>query len=313
MRVSDVMTANVRVIAPDRTVRDAARLMDELNVGILPVCHDARLVGVVTDRDIVVRSSAAGEAPGNQRLQAILTSDVTTCGPDDAVADILDRMRRLQVRRMPVVDGEHHLLGLVSLGDLAEGGAPGTGDALRAISAPAEPDRSGTPSTARADATRAARPDPLTEAEHAELARRLSQPPGPRPDAGRAPDPDRQRATDPSAPRDGDDARAAFGSAGGPVGGEPGRLRGGFGGDGYTNYGDMFGPEEDRVRGTVISDDIDHLPAPDAALDGPVGGEGGGPGGSAKPQAEDRQAGCTVFSTGVEAGPAREAAGEAGS
>ncbi|MHC2017769.1 CBS domain-containing protein [Methylobacterium sp. CM6247] len=276
MLVRDVMTSNVCAITPDRTIRDAARLMDELNVGILPVCLDTRLVGVITDRDIVVRSSAAGQAPGDQSVQEILTTDVTTCGVDDAVEGVMDRMRQLQVRRMPVVDQDRHLVGLVSLGDLADGGAPGTADALRDISSPAEPDRSGTLSTARADTTRNARHDPLTEEEHRELAGRLAQPPGPRPDAGRAPDADTGRVADPRAAIESEVARAAFGLAGSPVGAEPGRMEGGFGGDGYNNYGEMFGPEEDRVRGSVISDDTD--PSPE--FNAPVGRDGGDPAGS---------------------------------
>jgi len=104
MLVREVMTPAVRTIEPDHTVRDAARLMDELNVGILPVCLDQRLVGVVTDRDIVVRSTAAGTAPGDQRVQELLTTDVTTCHADEDARTVLGRMSRLQVRRMPVVD-----------------------------------------------------------------------------------------------------------------------------------------------------------------------------------------------------------------
>ena len=83
MRISDVMTPDVRAIAPDRTVRDAARLMDELNVGVLPVCLDGRLLGIITDRDITVRSTAVGAAPGEQAVQEIMTSDLTSCVPDD--------------------------------------------------------------------------------------------------------------------------------------------------------------------------------------------------------------------------------------
>ena len=85
----------VRAITPDRMVRDAARLMDELNVGVLPVCLDGRLLGIITDRDITVRSTAVGAAPGEQAVQEIMTSDLTSCGPDDDVADVLRRMRAL--------------------------------------------------------------------------------------------------------------------------------------------------------------------------------------------------------------------------
>jgi len=188
MRISDVMTPDVRAIAPDRTVRDAARLMDELNVGVLPVCLDGRLLGIITDRDVTVRSTAVGAAPGEQTVQEIMTSDLISCGPDDDAAEVLRRMSAVQVRRMSVVDEVGRLVGIVSLGDLAAGGAPEADKALRRISTPAEPDRSGTPSTARADATRDHRPTPLSDEERRELDRRLSDPPGPRPDEGRAPD-----------------------------------------------------------------------------------------------------------------------------
>src|SRR4051812_13903142 len=151
MLVRDVMTPRVRAIEPNRTVRDAARLMDELNIGILPVCQDRHVVGVITDRDIVVRSTAAGTAPGDQSVRDILTAAVTTCQADEDACVVLDRMRALQVRRMPVVDQDRRLVGLLSLGDLAAAQAPGTDDALRDISSPVEPDRSGTLSSARAD------------------------------------------------------------------------------------------------------------------------------------------------------------------
>jgi CBS domain-containing protein len=304
MQVRDMMTSAVRAIEPNGTVRDAARLMDELNVGVLPVCRDRHLVGVITDRDIVVRSTAAGHAPGDQRVQEIFTADVTTCQADEDSRTVLGRMRALQVRRMPVVDRDGQLVGLLSLGDLAAAGAPDTGVALHDISFPAEPDRSGTPSSARADATRDARTSPLSADEQQELARRLARPPEPRRDAGRAPDPDGTGR----ASRDADDVRAAFGTAGSPAAGGSGRMPGGFGGDGYNTYGAQFGPGEAQPRPATLSDDVDHIPAPDAALDGPVGDEGGGPSTSPKPQIEEGHVGRVVFSSGPDdpaGGPGR--------
>ncbi|GJE52379.1 Inosine-5'-monophosphate dehydrogenase [Methylobacterium tardum] len=293
MQVCDVMTSGVRAIEPNRTVRDAARLMDELNVGILPVCRDRLLVGVITDRDIVVRSTAAGQAPGDQRVQEILTADVTTCQAEEDSGAVLGRMRALQIRRMPVVDRDGQIVGLLSLGDLAAAGAPNTGAALHDISFPAEPDRSGTPSSGRADPTRNARPIPLSAEEQQELARRLAKPPEPRRDAGRAPDPDGAG----QASRDEDDVRAAFGIAGSPASGGSGRMPGGFGGDGYNTYGARFGPGEAQPRPATLSDDVNHIPTPDAALDGPVGDEGGGPSTSPKPQIEEGHVGRVVFSS----------------
>jgi len=293
MQISDVMTPDVRTIAPDRTVRDAARLMDELNVGVLPVCLEGRLVGMITDRDITVRSTAAGLAPDQQVVEEIMTTDLISCRADDDTQDVLRQMSTLQVRRLPVVDREGHLVGIVSLGDLAADGAPGSEEALRRISTPAEPDRSGTPSTARADATRDNRPSPLSDDERRELERRLSTPDGPRPDRGRAPDNDGQTR---GMVRDEDDVRAAFGSTGSPAEGNgTGHMAGGFGGDGYAHYGQGFGPGAGRTRPATI-DDVDHIGGPDAHEDETTGPEGGASRTSSAPAVDDRRAGRVLFS-----------------
>lgn len=147
MRVADVMTKGVAVIAPDASLREAARKMDELNVGALPVVDGQRLVGVITDRDITVRATAAGEAPQTTRVDEIMTEEVRWCTPEEPVEAVLEAMGALQVRRMPVLDGAGSLVGILSLGDLAEDKVPGAADALKRISFPAEPDRSGTPTT----------------------------------------------------------------------------------------------------------------------------------------------------------------------
>ena len=116
MRIADVMTRDVRVIQPDRTVREAARLMDEMNVGVLPVCDGRRLVGMITDRDITVRSTAAGLAPDQSYVRDVMTDDVEWCFEDDDVDEIVEIMSRHQIRRsaqyLPaLIAGEfgHHL------------------------------------------------------------------------------------------------------------------------------------------------------------------------------------------------------------
>src|SRR4029453_5809367 len=119
MRIADVMTRDVRVVQPDRTVRDAARLMDEMNVGALPVCDGRRLIGMITDRDITVRSTAAGMAPDRHALREVMTEKVGWCLDDDDVDDIVEVMSRRQIRRIPVVDRSRRLVGIVALGDLA--------------------------------------------------------------------------------------------------------------------------------------------------------------------------------------------------
>ena len=258
MRTSEAMTTEVRAIAPDRTIRDAARLMDELNVGALPVCLDGQLVGILTDRDITVRSTAAGTAPGEQTVQEIMTADPISCTPDDDTTDVLRRMSELQVRRMPVLGGDGQLVGTISLGDLAADGAPGAGEALQRISTPAEPDLTGTPSTARADATRDQRPSPLSDEERRELEERLGHPESLRGDAGRAPDPGAPSAEGGLVFTDNESVRAAVGSFGNPVGADGDQhMRGGFGGDGYANCGETFGPGAIETSPVPMTDAAD--------------------------------------------------------
>jgi CBS domain-containing protein len=144
MRVGDVMTRDVMVISPRASVREAARKMDQLNVGALPVCDGRRLVGMITDRDITVRCTAAGGPPENTRVHEIMSEDLRWCFEHDPVEHVERDMAELQIRRMPVVDRGKKLVGIVSLGDLAVENVPGTGEVLRRISEPSEPDRSGT-------------------------------------------------------------------------------------------------------------------------------------------------------------------------
>ena len=142
MRAGEVMTRNVVTVRPDAMVREAARMMDELNVGALPVCDGKRLVGIITDRDIVVRSTADGMRPDATPVHTVMTDEVCWCFENDSVEQIEDAMARRQIRRMPVVDQGKRLVGMITLGDLATDRAPGTDRTLRRISEPSEPDRS---------------------------------------------------------------------------------------------------------------------------------------------------------------------------
>lgn len=143
MKVSEVMTRQVRVVGPDRNVREAARLMDQMNVGVLPVCDGERLLGIITDRDITVRATAAGLDPDKVRVREIMSEDVRWCFEDEAVEDVAQMMGDVQIRRIPVVDRGKRLVGIVALGDLATDRADGADEALRRISEPSEPDRTG--------------------------------------------------------------------------------------------------------------------------------------------------------------------------
>ncbi|HEY9064883.1 MAG TPA: CBS domain-containing protein [Burkholderiaceae bacterium] len=140
-RIADAMTRGAHTLTPNDKLTTAAQAMNEYDIGALPVCDGGRLVGMVTDRDLVVRGVAKGVVPDEAVVASVMSPDVCCCYEDEPVADAMDRMRREQIRRMPVVDREQHLVGMLALGDLAtkHDDAGGTGQALRDISTPAEP------------------------------------------------------------------------------------------------------------------------------------------------------------------------------
>jgi CBS domain-containing protein len=117
--VSKIMTRGVRTMAPGDSVVRAAQLMEELNVGAIPVCEGQRLVGMLTDRDIVVRGVALGLGGQGATLAEIMSRDVKSCLEEESVDDVLNTMSIHQIRRMPVVDKKQQLVGIVSLGDIA--------------------------------------------------------------------------------------------------------------------------------------------------------------------------------------------------
>jgi CBS domain-containing protein len=145
--VADVMTRDVRTMAPDDSVGDAARCMDEMNVGVIPVCEGDRLVGMVTDRDIVVRGVAQQGEVQSMKLVDVMSSHVRCAREDDDLDRVLSEMAQAQIRRMPVVDENEKLVGIVTLGDIAAKNPDDEVDvamSLGDISSPAEPDRSET-------------------------------------------------------------------------------------------------------------------------------------------------------------------------
>jgi CBS domain-containing protein len=119
MRVSQVMTRNAECIAPDATLQDAAGKMKNLDIGSLPVCDSDRLVGVITDRDIAVRSSAEGHDPTRDRVRDTMTPGIVYCFEDQDAEEAARLMRDKQIRRLPVLNRDKRLIGIVSLGDLA--------------------------------------------------------------------------------------------------------------------------------------------------------------------------------------------------
>jgi CBS domain-containing protein len=148
--IQDVMTRDVQSISPQETIQRAAQMMDELNVGAIPVLDGRQLVGMITDRDITVRATAAGQAPGSTRVGDVMSTDVRTCSPNQTVDEVLDQMGDVQIRRVPVIDeNSQEVVGIVSMGDMATKHSAGVDRALEEVSSPSEPDRTGLHSETR--------------------------------------------------------------------------------------------------------------------------------------------------------------------
>ena len=142
--VKDVMTSGVRTLSPTDTVVLAAQAMEELDIGALPICDGSRIVGMVTDRDIVLRGIAQDLAPDRTPLRDVMSAQVEWVFEDESLEDVTARMQQLQIRRLPVMDRDNRLVGMLSLGDLAaKGNADQAGMALADISQPARPTRTG--------------------------------------------------------------------------------------------------------------------------------------------------------------------------
>ena len=140
-RVSEVMTRGVEVIRPNESLQRAAQVMDELNVGALPVCEGEELVGMITDRDITVRATAAGMEPTQHCVSEVMTEQTRWCTEDQTTDDVMKQMGDVQIRRLPVLDANREVIGIVSLGDLAIRQSAHTDAVLRDVSWPSEPDR----------------------------------------------------------------------------------------------------------------------------------------------------------------------------
>ncbi len=136
MKVKQAMTSEVRVASPDQTIREAARLMAELDAGALPVAENDRLVGMITDRDIAVRAVAEG-LPADTPVSEIMSQEVLYCFEDQQLDDVARNMGQVQVRRLPVVNRDKRLVGIVSFADLARTEQPTT--VGRAVSHVSEP------------------------------------------------------------------------------------------------------------------------------------------------------------------------------
>ena len=134
MKVRELMTPNVKIASPDDTLQHAAELMIDIDAGALPVGEGDRLVGMLTDRDITVRAVAKGKAPGQTKVREVMSPNIKYVYDDESLEDVARNMGDLQVRRLPVLNREKRLVGIVSLGDLALKKKSSAGDALKGIS-----------------------------------------------------------------------------------------------------------------------------------------------------------------------------------
>ena len=117
MKISDVMTPNPKTVKSSDSIQTAAQIMREEDAGAVPVVEDGRVIGMVTDRDIVVRAVADGDFAA--KISDVVSDDVITASPDMTTAEAAELMGEHQIRRLPVVDADDRLVGIVSLGDLA--------------------------------------------------------------------------------------------------------------------------------------------------------------------------------------------------
>jgi len=137
------MSRNVEVVSAGASLRDAARKMKELDVGLIPVCDGDRLKGVLTDRDITIRATADGRDPAKTMVSEIMSTDLAYGREDQEVGEAVSVMEARQIRRLPIVNQDKRLIGIISLADIAVhvGDRDLSGETLEEISAPAEPKR----------------------------------------------------------------------------------------------------------------------------------------------------------------------------
>lgn len=134
MKICEVMTPNVQIVDPELTVCEAAKKMAEIDAGILPVSENDRLIGMITDRDIALRCVAEGKGP-DAKVREVMTQEVKYCFDDQEIEEVAENMGEQQLRRLPVLNRDKRLVGIVSLGDIAASeDYDVSGDALRCVS-----------------------------------------------------------------------------------------------------------------------------------------------------------------------------------
>ena len=136
MKISEVMTTDVETVSADQTAREAAAFMLRADAGSIPVCDGDRVIGMITDRDIAVRGVAEGRGPDTP-VGELMSDGIICAREDEDVKSVAQRMSNEQVRRLPVLDADEKLIGIVSLGDLTrETDGNAAHEALEGVSAP---------------------------------------------------------------------------------------------------------------------------------------------------------------------------------
>ncbi len=131
VRVEEIMHREVRRTDPDMCLADAARKMRDMDVGCLPVWEDEELIGIITDRDVTCRAIAAARDPATTTVRDIMSNDVASCFKDQLAADAAHIMQERKVRRLPVLDHDNHMVGILTLSDLSINAPELTGQVVR--------------------------------------------------------------------------------------------------------------------------------------------------------------------------------------
>jgi CBS domain-containing protein len=135
MRVNEVMSRDVQVCTPGSTIRECAKTMASIDAGAMPVGENDRLVGMITDRDIAIRAIGAGKGPDTP-VREVMSSEVKYCFEDEDLQQVAKNMADIQVRRLPVVNRDKRLVGILSLGDLAVNEGKAAAKAVSGVSRP---------------------------------------------------------------------------------------------------------------------------------------------------------------------------------
>ncbi|GJL48974.1 CBS domain-containing protein [Candidatus Nitrospira salsa] len=140
--IKDIMTVEVDIIGPETNVQEAAGKMKQLNVGIMPICENHKIIGLLTDRDIILRVIAEKKDPAHTLARDVMTQDIIVAGEEQDVTEAQQLMSHHQIRRLPIVNRNNLFIGMLSLGDLtARSSAYRGGEVFEEVSQPSKPNR----------------------------------------------------------------------------------------------------------------------------------------------------------------------------